>query len=129
MSVTVRGQKALIANLYAFSHRTREQFRVVTRKNGQAIRDRTAQLAAKDTGYMARNTKVKYSPDELVFEVGWWEEDFTPNDLPFYPPYVEGGTSRQPAQPALGPAYEWGRQQYEYELREAMRYSMRRGGR
>lgn len=128
IDVTVRGADAIVANLYAFSHRTRENFRVANREAAQEIRDRVVQIAPKDTGYMARTTKFKLSPDELAFSVGWWREDFEPHGLPFYPVFVEHGTSRQRAQPSLGPAYEWGRGMYQAAIRDAVRAAMRSGG-
>jgi HK97 gp10 family phage protein len=128
-SVTVRGDKAIIANIQAFDHDTRERFRVVTRKHGQLIRDRVVQIAPKKTGYLARNTRVRYSPDEMSFTVGWHPEDFVPHGLPFYPPYVEFGTSRQAAQPSLRPAYEWGSRRYAQGIRESIRYAMQKRGR
>lgn len=121
LKLTVRGQKALIANLKATNHESRERFRVTTRTFAQRIRDRAAQLAAKDTGYMARSTKYKLSADELTFEAGWWVEDFLPHGLPFYPPFVEFGTSQQAAQPALGPAYEESMPDYVAAIREDIR--------
>lgn len=126
--VLVEGDKATIANIHAFSRRTRERFRVTTRKNASRTRDRAVQLAPKETGYMARNIKWDVSPDEIQFEVFCDPADYLPHGLPFYPFFVHHGTSRIPARPFLTQAFEWNRRQYEADIRADIQYAMRRGG-
>ena len=127
-SVQVTGTKATISNIHAFDHDTRERFRVSTRKNGQATRDRAVQVAPKETGYMARNIKVAYSPDEFVFDVFCDPADYLPNGLQFYPFFVHMGTSKVRARPFLNQAFEWNRRQYAADIRADVRHAMRSAG-
>jgi hypothetical protein len=60
---------------------------------------------AYDTGRMHRLVKVSYSEGGYTFEGGWSADDFEAEGEPFYPPFVELGTSRQIAQPSIEPAY------------------------
>lgn len=125
-NVRVKGKKAVIANIRSFDHHTRERFRVTTRRNGQRTRDRAVQVAPKETGYMARNIKVDYSPDEIVFEVFCDPDDYLPHGMPFYPFFVHHGTSRVKARPFLTQAYEWNQRQYGAEIAADIRYAMSR---
>lgn len=99
--LSVQGRQALISNLFAFDHATRENYRVVVRRMAQETRDLSVQLAPKSTGYMARNIKFELTPDEMEFSVFLDPDDFTGNGLPFYPLYVHQGAAGRSAQPFL----------------------------
>lgn len=63
-----------------------------------ALADDVRARVAVDTGNLASGVEVLTGPDGLTADVGWDDPDED------YAQYPEAGTSRQPAQPALGPA-------------------------
>jgi HK97 gp10 family phage protein len=75
-------------------------------------------LCARRTGFMASQLTVRLTEGGYGVAVGWYAEDFLSAGLSFYPPYVELGTSRMSAQPAIGPAFDVVAPQFELELAE-----------
>lgn len=95
--VGVRGVQGMVANLYAYNEAVQRNVRQAVQENGAEHRQRIAEEAPKDTGFMASQTRVEYSPEGLTYEVGYFAPDFTSAGFPFYPPYVVFGTSRMAA--------------------------------
>lgn len=127
--LTVHGMMGLIANVRAFDALAGREIREAMRRGANDTKELTQQLCAVDTGFMRDHVRADMSPDDLTYNVGWKEEDFAEAGLPFYPPFVELGTSASEAQPALFPAHEQMTPHIQQDVGDALRRSIARGGR
>lgn len=96
----VIGGARLRADLAAMADDVEAECVEIVHESAEAIVAGTRARVAFDTGALYDGIEARYSPDGLSAEVGWFD------DALFYAPFVESGTSAQPAQPALGPAAE-----------------------
>lgn len=117
-SLLQRSAQGLAANFYAADALAQRQFRAATRRHAERVVRVARVYCAVHTGFMRDHLGYWLTPSELVADIGWRGEDFFGDGLPFYPPYVEFGTSRAPAQPALLPAFHAMEPQYLEELGE-----------
>ncbi len=116
-----RNYGAARANLYAAQRSVkRDAIRAVARV-AEAVRADAYRRAAVDTSFMRDHIKVFISQGGMAYEVGWRAADFFGEGHPFYPFFVEYGTVNQPAQPALVPAAQMGRQMLAGEITKAIR--------
>lgn len=129
----VRGDKATIANIYAMRKDVVAEIKYTNIRTANDMRELTHQLCPKDTWFMAEHIRVEHTPDYRAFEVYWDPEDFEAEGLEFYPPFVEFGTSKQRAQPSLGPAYDALSPHYSADIsrniKKALRAASARGSR
>jgi hypothetical protein len=101
----VRNLDGLVANFRARADGVGERVRAVNEETMHDVLSLTEMLCAKRTGFMASMLKGTLTPNGYGFDAGWSADDFFAAGLDFYPPFVEFGTSRMAAQPALGPAW------------------------
>lgn len=109
-------RRAEIAAAFARkSEAAQQEVAEIIQQSGLRMHAMAGELCAEDTGYMKSHLGLAYSADGGTYqsEVGWTEADFvagthprTKAHPPFYPPFVEFGTSRNAAQPAVTPAFE-----------------------
>lgn len=125
-SLEVRGITGLIANVRAFDRVAGREIRSAVKQGAKDTADLTRQLCPVDTGFMREHVRDDLSPDGLTYTVGWKAEEFAAAGLPFYPPYVQHGTSVSPAQPSLFPAFEAMRPHVEQDVGDALRRSIAR---
>jgi HK97 gp10 family phage protein len=95
-----------IVNLRKIDATARTATVAAVRRAGDSLLEIVHATVAYDTGFMHDHVRVVYSPKGYAFEGGWNQDDFDAAGLPFYPPFVEFGTSRMQARPSLLPAYE-----------------------
>lgn len=105
LTFKIRDTAGIVANFRSMDRRLVTDVKRSVKRNGSRMLELVHAYVAFDTGRMLRLVKVIYSPSGLVFECGWLAVDFYAEGEPFYPPYVELGTSRMSAQPALLPAW------------------------
>lgn len=105
LDLRVRDIRGIVANLHSRNERVQVDVRDAVQRFGVDVRELAKELAPVDTGFMREQIRDEYSPEGLVVQVGYREEDFTSRGLPFYAPYQEYGTVYMPAQPHIGPAY------------------------
>lgn len=125
----VRGVTGLIANVRVFDRIARQEIGDAMERGASDTADLTKQLCAVDSGFMRDHVGYEMSPERLTYTVGWKPEDFADAGLPFYPPFVELGTSNSPAQPALFPAHEAMSPHVQADVGAALRRSIARVGR
>jgi HK97 gp10 family phage protein len=126
LTLSVRDATAVVRNLLAADKAAVEAIRKVTRRNGQKAYDIAQSLCPVDTGHMKEMMILEFTPDDLLYELGWDEQDFLSIGEPFYPPYQEYGTSRNAAQPSITPAYEEVHPQYQREVGQEVSASFER---
>lgn len=126
VTLQVRGTSGIAARFRSTDARLQAEARKIVKEAGEFCRDLTSFLAPRDTGFMADHVVTEYSSDGLEFATGWREDDFTNAGLAFYPPFQEFGTSRSPAQPSLGPAFEETVPRFKRDLSAALRRAARR---
>lgn len=105
LTFKIRDATGIVANLRAKDRRLVTDVKRSVKRNGSRMLELVHAYVAFDTGRMLRLVKVIYSPSGLTFQCGWLAADFYAEGEPFYPPYVELGTSRMSAQPSLVPAW------------------------
>lgn len=125
VKLEVMNQSAVISNLVAYQAGAYLEATTIVNEVASYVQRRTAERAAKDTGFMAEHVREWLSEKGLKYRVGWTAQDFIAAGKPFYPPYPEFGTSRQPAQPALIPSAREG----EKMIRERITAMLRRRSR
>lgn len=90
-TLSTRQRGALAANFAARSARVQRNVRALVKDTGEAMHARAVALCPVDTGFMQAHLGLRFSPDALVFEVGWQASDFTSAGLAFYPLFQEFG--------------------------------------
>lgn len=125
LDVAVRVDATIVNLRKLDAEATRECVDAVHRA-GDRFLDLVRDRCARDTGFMADHVRVEYSEKGYTFEGGWNADDFESSGLPFYPPFPEFGTSRQPAQPSLLPAFEDVSQSLEADLADSIRANLSR---
>lgn len=126
MRLSVHNARGVVANLYAADKRIKGEVRRSVKMHGELTKELTQFLCAYDTGFMHDHVRTRYSRGGMAWQTGWDDADFAAADLPFYPPYVEFGTSKMAAQPALGPAYRDVDRMFRQDLREKIRGAIQR---
>lgn len=125
----VEGKTAAIANIYIAHKNVVTRMQRATVRNGNDTRLLAFQLAPKDTWFMANHIEVEFTPQYRGFEVFLDPAVFYNEGLPFYPPYVEHGTSISPAQPFMRPAYEIMSVHYQADISAAIKQALRESSR
>jgi len=117
--VEIQGGARLRARLEDMDDAIVQALKKAVKEAAEAVQSDTRRDVAKDTGNLARKVDIKLTDDGLTANVGWHD----PED--FYAHFLEAGTRRAPAQPALGPALEAERARYRGRLTEAVRRALR----
>lgn len=129
IDLKVRNASAVIANVHRAVGGVDRELRPVVERVSQYVAAMTYRRAAVDTGFMREHIRRKITQKGLAFSVGWEADDFYGAGHPFYPPYVEFGTSRARAQPALLPSFREGEQMMKQATRDAIRRAIARRAR
>lgn len=101
LELGVRGVDGAIANLFEYDRVCQRRIRATVRKYGKKLQRRTQELVPVDTGFLRDHVLCEFTPDDLIFDVGWDATDFFAMGFDFYAFFVEYGTSRMPARPSL----------------------------
>jgi HK97 gp10 family phage protein len=107
---------ALVANFYASDAEIQRAARAAVKRAGDAMFEIAEALCAVDTGFMVEHMRERITEGGYAVSIGWDAADFEDAGLAFYPPFVEFGTSKMAAQPAIGPAFEIVAPEFEAEL-------------
>lgn len=126
ITLTTRNVRATIARIHAADASAQRVIRETVRWGGEETERIVRATVPYDQGFMHDHVRTEYSNDGLRYETGWFAEDFAGAGLPFYPPFVEFGTSRAPAQPSLFPAREEVVPKFQQRLRQRLRAAIRR---
>jgi HK97 gp10 family phage protein len=133
MTVSTRNLRALAANFQAADARIQKRARRTVKKFGKKQLERTEQLAPYDASHpeedfhLRDNIRLRFSDDGLVYEVGFLEEDFRAEGLPFYALYTEFGTRFMAPRPCVFPARDESYPQFKAALGADLRGEARRG--
>lgn len=119
--VTVRGQEAIIANLHRVSARTKRDLRITTDRYRREVVRTAKNICPVRTGRMRGSITGELSPQGYAFEVFYDPAPFIRDGQPYYPVYVELGTSRMPARPVLRWAYDAHELRYKAEIASVIR--------
>lgn len=119
ITVEIQGASRLRARLEDLDDRIVQALKKAVHEAAESVQSDTRRDVAKDTGNLARKVDIKLTDDGLTANVGWHD----PED--FYAHFLETGTRRAPAQPALGPALEAERARYRGRLTEEVRRALR----
>jgi hypothetical protein len=125
--LVTRNTDGVIANLRQYGGRVRQrvvQANVATLEEAYNIAQSLCAYDEQqlDDFHMIEVMRAELSPEGLAWMLGFFAEDFRAAGQPFYAPYVEYGTTRQAAQPSIGPATEQVAPRHRRRLREALRY-------
>src|SRR5688500_18778424 len=131
LTLSVRGQRGLAANLHAADKQISEAVRLVTLETAVRVHAGAQERAPKDTGFMTDHIRIDMSPGGLAFEVGYREDDFLRADLPPYFIFQELGfhhyaTGEYIRNPHLEPAYRAEERGYRNGIRTAVRDAIAR---
>ncbi|MBK5994909.1 HK97-gp10 family putative phage morphogenesis protein [Streptomyces microflavus] len=120
MTVEILGTSRLRGRLEDLSDEIVQALQKAVKESAEAVASDTRRDVAKDSHNLERKVDIKYDPGHgLNATVGWHD----PED--YYARFLEVGTRRAPAQPALGPALEAERARYRGRLTEAVRQALR----
>jgi HK97 gp10 family phage protein len=121
---------ALVANFYAADEEIQSEALRLVESAGDAMVEVAQGISPVDTGFMRDHIKKRVTERGYAVSIGWEAEDFESAGLQFYPPFVELGTSRMPAQPTIWPAYDEVAPQFEQDLSDLISAAIdRRAGR
>lgn len=129
MTMSTRNLSGLAARFRAFDADYQKQVRKVNVAGAVTTYDLARKIMPYQTGFMHDHLRITLTDGGLGYEVGWREEEFTAEELEFYPPLVEWGTIHMDAQPSLFPANEAVRPLVRRELRAALDASIARNNR
>lgn len=124
-NVTVTGMSAMAANFHKLEEAAKEKVLAAQAENAEEHRRRMYDEAPKDTHFMADHTEVRFSEGGYRYEAGYWDEAFSAAGLPFYPPFVAFGTSRQAANDWMFRATEPMREISRARVGEAIKQAVR----
>jgi HK97 gp10 family phage protein len=119
MTVQIQGAARLRGQLEDLSDEIVEALKKAVKEAAEAVKEDTRRDVAKDTRNLHDKVDIKYEDDGLTAKVGWFD------DPDYYARFLEVGTRRAPAQPALGPALEAERGRYRARLTEEVRRVLR----
>lgn len=119
MTVEILGVARLRQQLEDIDDEILEAIKKVVKESAEAVKSDTARDVAKNTGNLQEKVDAKYQNDGFNATVGWHDAE------DYYSRFLEAGTRRRPARPALGPALEAERHRYRGRLTEEVRRVMR----
>jgi HK97 gp10 family phage protein len=120
---------ATVANFSRASAEAAPRLAATARRGAEAVEERARAICPVRTGRMQRLIRSVFTESGLIFETGWFAEDFFAEREPFYPIYVEWGTRFMAAQPTIGPAFASVTPLYQQWVRDDVRYLTRILGR
>jgi len=126
IQITVEGLNELKVLLDVLPQKTREKIELDLRKIVEEIRDEAKQKCPVDTGALQKSIRIQtYSkPAGVMAKLGVSAGGYTVNpktgQTVNYASFVEYGTSRNPAQPFLRPAYQNKTRQLKNVMKQAV---------
>lgn len=118
-TVQIEGLDRLRAQLEALVPELEAAAKRVVKESAEAVQAQARQNVRVDTGNLRDELAIDYQDSGLTAVVGWKARH------DWYASIHEHGTSRIPAQPALGPALEAERARFEERLRQEIRRVLR----
>lgn len=119
MTVEILGARRLQAQLEDLGEDIVNALRKAVKESAEAVKADTQRDVAKDSRNLHDEVDIKFKDDDLTALVGWH------NDTEYYARFLEYGTRRYEAQPALRPALEAERGRYRARLTEEVRKALR----
>jgi hypothetical protein len=137
MELRVEGLPGTIANIFAADKAMQKAIIKAQKKSGEGQRDLTRDLAPESapgsytgagTKRLKRSVKVRFSAKGYNYEVYCDIGTFIGEGQPYYPPFVEQGTSdpNYPAQPFMGPANIASQPFVQKNIRDEVRKALKR---
>lgn len=124
--LVVRGIAGMATNFYGTRREVRKQIRLVNVRHGRNIRAIARQLVPKLSGLTESSITDRVSPEGLAVEVFCDPAVYDAAGEPYYPPDVEFGTYKSPAQPFLFPAWEADRPHYLADVSRVVKSAHRK---
>ncbi|KKZ72327.1 hypothetical protein VO63_19045 [Streptomyces showdoensis] len=119
MTVEILGTRRLQAQLEDLGEDIVAAIRKAVTESAEAVKADTQRDVARDSGNLHDKVGVTYKDDGLTALVGWH------NDAEYYGRFLEYGTRRIAARPALRPALEAERGRYRARLTDEVRRALR----
>lgn len=120
-TTNVRGIEGIVANLHRVDKRMkRELARTTTRNSAETVR-LAKSVCPVDTTRMRESITAQVSPRGYTFEVFYDPVPFINDGVPYYPFWVELGTSRMAARPTLRWAYDIQGPIYKQDVAKVLR--------
>ncbi|MFC8012206.1 HK97-gp10 family putative phage morphogenesis protein [Streptomyces cinereoruber] len=119
MTVEILGADRLRARLEDLGENIIGALQKAVKESAEAVKADTQRDVAKNTRNLHDKVDIKYKDDDLTAVVGWH------NDSEYYARFLEYGTRRAPARPALRPALEAERGRYKARLTDEVRRALR----
>lgn len=119
MTVEIQGLARLRGQLEDVDEEILAAIKKAVKESAEAVKSDTQRDVANNTGNLREKTDVQYRDDGFTATVGWHDAE------EYYARFLEVGTRRAPAQPALGPALEAERSRYRGRLTEEVRRVLR----
>ncbi|MFB7354855.1 HK97-gp10 family putative phage morphogenesis protein [Streptomyces gardneri] len=119
MTVEILGADRLSAQLEDLSGDIIAALQKAVRESAEAVKSDTQRDVAKDSRNLHDKVDIKYKDDDLTAVVGWH------NPSEYYARFLEYGTRRITARPALRPALETERRRYKARLTDEVRRALR----
>ena len=118
-TVQITGIARLRARLEELPDEIIEGLKKGVRESAEAVKADTVRDVARHTGNLAEKVDIRYEDGGLSALIGWFE------DPEYYAYFLERGSRRAPAQPALHPALEAERRRYTARLTAEVRAVLR----
>lgn len=125
-TVSTRRSAGLAANFYAADALAQQGARRVVKRHMNIFYSTTKAITPVDSGRMKRLLRKKLSEQGFTFQVGWDEQDFTDEEVPFYVIYVLFGTSKMPARDVLFAPNEGNGRAFQADLSIELKRAVRR---
>ncbi|MFC8276254.1 HK97-gp10 family putative phage morphogenesis protein [Streptomyces sp. NPDC057271] len=119
MTVQILGADRLAAQLEDLGEDIITALKKAVKESAEAVKSDTQRDVAKDSRNLHDKVDITYKDHDLTALVGWH------NDSEYYARFLEYGTRRFQAQPALRPALEAERGRYRARLTEEVRRVLR----
>ncbi|WP_327162860.1 HK97-gp10 family putative phage morphogenesis protein [Streptomyces zaomyceticus] len=119
MTVEILGADRLRTQLEDLGEDIIAALQKAVKESAEAVKADTQRDVAKDTRHLHDTVDITYKDDDLTAVVGWH------NDTEYYARFLEYGTRRITARPALRPALEAERGRYKARLTEEVRRALR----
>ncbi|MFJ8863614.1 HK97-gp10 family putative phage morphogenesis protein [Streptomyces sp. NPDC102451] len=119
MTVEIQGLARLRDQLEDVDEEILAAIKKAVKESAEAVKADTKRDVAKDSGNLQEKVDDRYKDDGFTATVGWHDAE------EYYARFLEAGTRRRPARPALGPALEAERHRYRARLTEEVRRALR----
>jgi hypothetical protein len=137
MELRIEGLPGTIANIYAADQAMQKAIIRGQKKSGEGQRDMTRDFAPESepgtypgagSKRLKRSVMVRFSAKGYTYEIYCDRDIFAQEGQPYYPPFVEHGTSdpSYPAQPFLSPAHRASQPFVQKNIKDEVRKALKR---